>query len=344
MVGFILLSAGAYYGWDHLRAKPLDQETSVKPEKDSVFEIEGKNQEDQPPKPQEDEGDHKNEPEATDETMEIKEDPMVLYKKKLNDLANVYPFDLGSWTLNKNTKGVELSIEYPDSNGVFTLYQLYDTNEYDVLRAWAQEVFYIAQEIEESTGTKTTISISTTCDHQVPETMFPSDILSYSGSCGYSIPILYGDSIENLTLLLHTKVFKEEEELLSRNFHVPSIVDFIKAEYSHINESEDLYTQEAPGPDVTEYVNENRVRRKLVEQKIDGAVIESFYTDSGELFFIYTEKDGEEDRYYFSDGLLIRWIDPSGRTIDAGNETEEYLKLNHYWQGQHAKWIENDFY
>ncbi|WP_412098045.1 zinc-ribbon domain-containing protein [Halobacillus litoralis] len=344
LAGFLLIFIAGYYSWDHLRAKTLDPEVSVKPETGSVLEVEEERNEDAPPASQESEAEHTSEPETKDKSVENKEDPLVRYEEKLNNLADVHPFGLGTWTLNKNAQEIELSIENPDSNGIFTLYQLYDTGEYDVLRAWAQEVFYIAQEIEESTGSKTSISISTTCDHQVPETMFPSDMLSYSGSCGYSLPILYGDTKENLTLLLHTKVFREEEELLSRSFHVPSIVDSIKAEYSHINESQNLYTQETAAPDVTEYINENQVRRKLVEQKLDGSTIESFYTDNGELFFIYTMEDGMENRYYFSDGLLVRWIDPSGKTIDAGNETEEYLKYNHYWQEQRSKWKNNEFY
>ncbi|SDO15379.1 zinc ribbon domain-containing protein [Halobacillus aidingensis] len=361
LIGIILISIISYYVWEaasnkgtHRQGEGADQEQTEdqQVEENGNISEETKVEEKKATAPTVEDGEvetkssNENQDSLSvtsdnDEQNEL----FFLYEEELNQLSNVHPYDLGDWKIEDNEDHIWIHLQDIKGDGLKELYRSYDAQEYETLRAWAQHIFYIAQEVQKETGIHTKFTIETMCDSLAPETMFSSNILETSGSCGYSIPILTGNTKEDLSLFLHTLVFKDEEEILARDFDVPSEVESIREKYNQIKENEHLYNEFEVSADVTEYENENGVRKKLIQEIFNGTRVESYYGDDGELLFIFTsDHQNKENRYYFKDGLLIRWIDPSGDQTDAGNETEEYLKLNHYWQSELEKWKEDYFY
>ncbi|WP_446853372.1 hypothetical protein [Halobacillus faecis] len=353
LIGILSLSTVLYFVWEgtsnkeiHQQGKADDQEGVEEQPVKETSKVYGKTEiPEEKPIAYANEGNEVEDQDSVTPDANEKEERLFQYEEELNRLSKVHPYDLGVWKIDDNENHLRIHIKDIKDDGLGELYQSYDSQEYEALRAWAQDIFYIAQKVQKETGIHTEFNIETMCDSQAPETMFSSDILETSGSCGYSIPILTGSSKEDLSLFIHTLVFKDNEEILSRDFDVPSEVENIREKYNKIKENEHLYTELEVSVDVNEYEDENGMRQKLVQEKFNGSRVESYYGDDGELLFIFTSDDhNKENRYYFKDGLLIRWIDPNGNSTDAGNETEEYFKLNHYWQSELEKWKEDYFY
>ncbi|MCP8971041.1 TcaA second domain-containing protein [Ectobacillus ponti] len=91
-----------------------------------------------------------------------------------------------------------------------------------------------------------------------------------------------------------------------RNAEVEPLVLKIRAEYNAINSGLASLKKENMAGGVR-YVDENGMTRKKVLSRADGET-EFYYWADGTVFFAFHSHGGEENRYYFYENGLIRWI------------------------------------
>lgn len=132
------------------------------------------------------------------------------YTGKLNALqihTNGKVLLVGNWSiLDKNgTLFVEAnSIPSKDLSGIF---DLYDTGNLASLQNWAKDVYSITEDLSHKLNKEWIINVSNSCVEFYPTTLSSTDLKHYSGTCGYSIPVLTGNNKENLSLIINSSVF-----------------------------------------------------------------------------------------------------------------------------------------
>ncbi|MEH7745006.1 hypothetical protein V7659_08110, partial [Neobacillus drentensis] len=131
-----------------------------------------------------------------------------------------------------------------------------------------------------------------------------------------------------------SEVVTTEEDLSSLN--VEDEVKVIRAEYKSINKVHKNYNVNKLGASFTQYINDNGIIKKIVKKE-NGVTTEYYFWDDGSLFFIFTTTAKPlENRYYFKDNQMIRWIDSDKRTIDinSGKVNQEYREWENFWVNQ----------
>ncbi|WHY64765.1 zinc ribbon domain-containing protein [Neobacillus sp. SuZ13] len=131
-----------------------------------------------------------------------------------------------------------------------------------------------------------------------------------------------------------SEVVTTEEDLSSLN--VEDEVKVIRAEYNSINKVLKNYNVNKLGASFTQYINDNGIIKKIVK-KDNGVTTEYYFWDDGSLFFIFTTTAKPlENRYYFKNNQMIRWIDSDKRTIDinSGKVNQEYREWENFWVNQ----------
>lgn len=110
---------------------------------------------------------------------------------------------------------------------------------------------------------------------------------------------------------------------------VESIVKGIRKEYNKINGEINQYTKTLVDKDTTIFTNQNQVMKKRIVKSLNA---EFYYWDDGSIFFIFSTTNGE-NRFYFHDNQLIRWINPRKSTINLkeGLSNNQYLQLQQEW-------------
>ncbi|WHY64740.1 YARHG domain-containing protein [Neobacillus sp. SuZ13] len=132
------------------------------------------------------------------------------YNAKLNNLrifTSGREISVGEWTVSRQDEGIVLSASEIPSRELARIFGLYDDRNLLPLKTWAKEVFDIAQTLSKELDAEWLISVGNNCVGEYPVTLPQSDLINYSGSCGYSIPVLGGTTKDNLTLVMHTSVF-----------------------------------------------------------------------------------------------------------------------------------------
>jgi len=132
------------------------------------------------------------------------------YTAKLNNLrifTSGRDISVGEWSVNRQGEGVVLSASEIPSRDLARIFDLFDNGNLLPLKTWAKEVYAIAQALSQELDEDWLIAVGNNCVGEYPVTLPQSDLINYSGSCGYSIPVLEGTNKENLRLVMHTIVF-----------------------------------------------------------------------------------------------------------------------------------------
>ena len=137
------------------------------------------------------------------------------YKKKLANVSvkgSSGVFSVDSWEIEHDKVNGTLYISAdrlgtPLANRFFTLY---DKGEMSVLKAWGKDVYHVSSELATRLDASLYISVGTECLGAYPYAMDPSMLVDYSGSCGYSIPILIGETKDNLILFDDEYVYYDD--------------------------------------------------------------------------------------------------------------------------------------
>jgi len=123
-----------------------------------------------------------------------------------------------------------------------------------------------------------------------------------------------------------------QKEILNHQGEIEPIVLEIRKEYLAINEQISSLKKEELGKDKIAYLNGEGIVRKIVEKSTDGSA-EYYFDENQDLFFIFQQRDSVENRFYFKENQMIRWILPSKITIDydAGQSNSEYKEWEKTW-------------
>lgn len=283
----LVLGGAGYFVYDYVTSQQNSNETTpvTKPEAETpeVKEV------------AEDEEEPKEEPKAP--TAPKPTNIVNDYKKKLANVSvkgSSGAFSIDSWEIEHDKVNGTLYISAdrlgtPVANRFFTLY---DKGEMSALKAWGKDVYRVSNELATRVNASLYISVGTECLGVYPYSMNSSVLVDYSGSCGYSIPILIGESKDNLVL------FDEE--------------------YVYYDDS----SSSAPPVSYSEYVITDSDRRELSVSEVAGLSKHELYIARNEIYARYGyvfETDYLQN--YFN---AKSWYYPASSNNIKLSKTEEY--------------------
>ena len=141
-------------------------------------------------------------------------------------------------------------------------------------------------------------------------------------------------AVSNEVVITEDDVVSPEEDLST--IDVESKVKVIRAEYNKINKVQKNYRIDKKSDSFIDYINDNGIIKKSVKKE-NGLTTEYYFWDNGSLFFIFTTTSKPlENRYYFKNNQMIRWIDSNKKTIDINSSkvNREYKDWENFWVNQ----------
>jgi hypothetical protein len=132
------------------------------------------------------------------------------YVRKLNLLRiNSYDTDIsiGRWEIINRNGTLILNARNIPSKELVGIFELYDEGNLTPLQSWAREVYFLAEDLSRELNADWKIEVGNTCSPEHPYSLPDADLTAYSGSCGYSIPVLSGTDKDNLSLVINSSVF-----------------------------------------------------------------------------------------------------------------------------------------
>ncbi|WP_082232075.1 hypothetical protein [Halobacillus massiliensis] len=171
------------------------------------------------------------------------EELLALYTSKLNELK-IEPQGIATGEWNIGLEDNTLVVTAPQSEeNLWDIFGVYDNGEMDSLVAWAEGVYEIVDELSAETNQPWDLSVGENCVAPYPETLPSEDLMNWSGSCGYSIPVLSGTNKDNFTLLVDYKVFGDnaetEEAAVQETEEIPNVS--IAGQWYHPTSPNDYY-------------------------------------------------------------------------------------------------------
>ncbi|RFU60800.1 hypothetical protein [Peribacillus glennii] len=135
-----------------------------------------------------------------------------------------------------------------------------------------------------------------------------------------------------LDTLLPLDMQAEEGTPDNSNTDSNDVIKNIQAEYNQINSPSSSFIKEVKA-NKTFFYNDNKSLQKVVE-KLNSHTYEYYFTKNGELFFVYwIDPSKNENRFYFHEGKMIRWIQPDKTVIDQkeGISNAEFRDFEFQW-------------
>ncbi|GGF29478.1 hypothetical protein GCM10010954_30730 [Halobacillus andaensis] len=161
--------------------------------------------------------------ETNEETIEPEEqrkkseaDLLLQTKEQLNQLQIELPgrnLSLGEWRVTRQNQTLYIDAHEIPAQQLEKIFNLYDQDNLTPLKNWAEDVFDTIDQLSIALGDEWNVYVGNSCTAEYPDQLPSEDLLNYSGSCGYSIPVLTGTSKEDFTLILRESVFGSEPEL-----------------------------------------------------------------------------------------------------------------------------------
>ena len=119
----------------------------------------------------------------------------------------------------------------------------------------------------------------------------------------------------------------EEPEYIDDNFNVEDEVLRIRGLYNTTQSNLSSLTKDSSESGKVKYYDSDS---KLVRMDITANSITSYtkyyYFENGELYFAFIFDGTKENRLYFKDSRLFRWIDESGKTHDKERSNSTFLE------------------
>ncbi|WP_273851780.1 YARHG domain-containing protein [Guptibacillus spartinae] len=149
--------------------------------------------------------------------------------KELNNLsihANGRDISLGEWEITKNDGKLLIQADKIPPANLEHIFTLYDQQNLSPIKKWSVEVLQVAYELEKRMQVDWNISVGNDCVAQYPKTLPPAVISGYSGSCGYSIPVLEASNWGEMTLFV-------DEKMMSQ-YTADPVFDYIESTNSYL--------------------------------------------------------------------------------------------------------------
>ncbi|MDR4949925.1 YARHG domain-containing protein [Neobacillus cucumis] len=158
---------------------------------------------------------------SSDDTNQLtNNDPKTFEEIPIVDGSKTY--QLGQWKVENDNGVIQLSATEIPSATLEEIFSLYDSRRYEPLKQWAKKVYTAAVEMADANDSSYTIKVGNNCVAQSPSTLPEPLRNDYSGSCGYSIPVLKGSNKTDLILVLTENVFSSDA-----NTSIRSTADYI---------------------------------------------------------------------------------------------------------------------
>ncbi|WP_142329593.1 YARHG domain-containing protein [Bacillus sp. es.036] len=233
-----LLVGGAFYiGGKYTSQKPSNVSDDSALTTDEVSSVDEKSQVDQneakentqetseaKPVPTLKSTTEKNDTDANRKTLDI--DSAIKELNNLSIQANGRDISLGEWDITKNDGKLLIQADEIPSANLEHIFTLYDQQNLAPIKKWSIEVLHIAQQLEKQMQVDWNISVGNDCVAQYPLTL-PSDVITqYSGSCGYSIPVLQATNWGEMTLFIDEKMMSE--------YTADPVFDYIESSSSYL--------------------------------------------------------------------------------------------------------------
>jgi hypothetical protein len=137
------------------------------------------------------------------------------YAKKLSSIQIINgneKISLGKWTIREVDGELYIEANNIPQKSLKRIFAMYDTKNIKLdtryikpLEIWAEKVLNEIEELTKIVNKPWFIEVGNNCVAEYPKTLPTDLIVGYSGSCGYSIPVLTGSSEEASLLLLLTE-------------------------------------------------------------------------------------------------------------------------------------------
>lgn len=129
---------------------------------------------------------------------------------------------------------------------------------------------------------------------------------------------------------------EEPKETAETDENLETDITKIRELYNQTQNNLENLTAVQTDADTTEYKDaEGNIKKMEVIHGTDD--YEWYFFENDKLIFVYTEKDDAQDRYYFKDDMLIRWIDSYDNYHDGETQNVRY-------QVQNDKYIRNAYF
>lgn len=123
------------------------------------------------------------------------------------------------------------------------------------------------------------------------------------------------DDLAEVWAVLHTLMPNDS----SMNKDISHIIEDIREEFNQINHHIESYKLIEKNEGTSFFIDDNVISKPLRKaiEKISGETYEYYYLTNKELFFaFFVDHAGNEHRFYFHEGQLVRWIQPDQTVID----------------------------
>jgi len=137
------------------------------------------------------------------------------YAKKLSSIQIINgneKISLGKWTIREIDGMLYIEANSIPQKSLKRIFAIYDTMNIKrdgryikPLEIWAEKVLNEIEKLTKIVNKPWSIDVGNNCVAEYPKTLPTDLIVGYSGSCGYSIPVLTGSSEEASLLLLLTE-------------------------------------------------------------------------------------------------------------------------------------------
>ncbi len=128
---------------------------------------------------------------------------------KLAIHADGRDISLGEWKIRNNDGTLLFLADAIPSDNLERIFALYDQDNLAPIKKWSVEVMHIVHELEKQMPLDWSISVGNNCVSEYPVTLPDAVLQGYSGSCGYSIPILNASDWNDMTLFSDETVISE---------------------------------------------------------------------------------------------------------------------------------------
>ncbi|MFQ3544424.1 YARHG domain-containing protein [Halobacillus rhizosphaerae] len=154
------------------------------------------------------------------EGEEKPDDLISTYQERLADIKIISgeeSYSLGDWQIQEAASGLVVTANKIPSEELQGIFSLYDDGDLEPLLRWAKQVYGAVEELADHQGLAFSIQAGNDCAKDYPKELPDSVVMEYSGSCGYSVPLLSGSDKESLALVVDTFVFAHQDFTADRS-------------------------------------------------------------------------------------------------------------------------------
>ncbi|MCP3032516.1 YARHG domain-containing protein [Halobacillus sp. A1] len=192
---FVVIGIGLFFGWTYYFSPENELNANSTQPKENMEEAPDSQPEQQ--------------------NLQSEDDLLIQTEEQLNQLQIDLPgrnISLGEWSITREDQMLYVEAHQIPAHELDNIFNLFDKDNLTPLENWAEDVFDTIDQLSIALEEEWHVYVGNSCTEEYPEQLPSEDLLYYSGSCGYSIPVLTGTSEEDYTLIIHERVFGSDPQ------------------------------------------------------------------------------------------------------------------------------------